>query len=557
MSSRIVLTWKSYLLFSVISVLAVPLALVDQLSTCNFFYFLGIGTVLTTATGLFLLPYIYFSKAWLSNTSRQKQEVISILVIGLAGAFRGILLNYLIVWFGFTEPANIWTRIATSTTTTLLWFTAIAIFVTSRSSFKADYEAILRKTIVETSEKLNLEDIDLLPTSLENELSEIEKVLGTAFGKDLPPSSRDSLNVAAAHIKHLIEEKIRPLSHRLWIESVAEAPRVNIVPSLLASIKYLNLPTLPTLIFVVLSTILNISVTVGLNQGIFATVVILVELFCMLTLFQNKISYRTNGKLALNGFLLLIPGLVLSLTFYLSNKFLFNKDFGLLNLIYVVIFLFIALLVSSFQLVNRDREQLIFMIESELAKVGWQSSLKEKYLNKNAASYLHNLLQSELLAITKQLEISSNDLDSVKSRKELEILLDRLNRPIRDDFKKFLNNPIERLNRLQSAWKGIADVNIAIPSHALEDQSRNILLVQIVEEAIANAVRHAGATQVKVTAEMLPDARVRFSIINDGVSSKEESVGLGSAWLDHHAPDSWARKQLENGSELIFTLKVY
>jgi hypothetical protein len=553
-NSRIVLTWQAYLLFSVISVLAVPLALVDQLSPRNFFYFLGIGLGLTVATGLLLLPYIHFSKAWLSNSSRQKQEVLSVLVIGLTGVLRGILLHYLIVWFGFTEPINIWTRIATSTTTTLLWFTAIAIFVTSRTSFKADYEAILRKTIVETSEKLNLVDLDSLPASLENELLEIEKVLGTAFGKDLPSSSRDSLNVAAAHIKHLIEEKIRPLSHRLWIESAAETPRVNIGPSLLASIKYLNLPTLPTLIFLALSTILNVSVTVGLNQGIFATVVILVEVFCMLTLFQNKVSYRTNGKLALNGLLLLVPGLVLSLTFYLSNKFLFNKDFGSLNLIYVVIFLFIALLVSSFQLVNRDREQLIFMIERELTTVGWRSSLKEKYLNKKAASYLHNLLQSELLAITKQIEISSDDLDSVNSLKDLEILLDRLNRPIKDDFQKFLNNPIERLNRLQNAWKGIADVNITIPTQALEDQNRNILLVQIVEEAIANAVRHAGATQVKVTAEMLPDTRVCFSVINDGVSSKEESIGLGSAWLDHHAPNSWARKKLEKGSELIFTL---
>jgi hypothetical protein len=553
-NSRIVLTWQAYLLFSVISVLAVPLALVDQLSPRNFFYFLGIGLGLTVATGLLLLPYIHFSKAWLSNSSRQKQEVLSVLVIGLTGVLRGILLHYLIVWFGFTQPTNIWTRIASSTTTTLLWFTAIAIFVTSRTSFKADYEAILRKTIVETSEKLNLVDLDSLPASLENELLEIEKVLGTAFGKDLPSSSRDSLNVAAAHIKHLIEEKIRPLSHRLWIESAAEIPRVNIGPSLLASIKHLNLPTLPTLIFLALSTILNVSVTVGLNQGIFATVVILVEVFCMLTLFQNKVSYRTNGKLVLNGLLLLVPGLVLSLTFYLSNKFLFNKDFGILNLIYVVIFLFIALLVSSFQLVNRDREQLIFMIDRELTTVGWRSSLKEKYFNKNAASYLHNLLQSELLAITKQIEISSDNLDSVNSRKDLEILLDRLKRPIKEDFQKFFNNPIERLNRLQSAWKGIAEVNITIPAQALEDQNRNILLVQMVEEAIANAVRHAGATQVKVTAEMLPDARVCFSVINDGVSRQEEAVGLGSAWLDHHAPNSWTRKKLENGSELIFTL---
>ena len=214
----------------------------------------------------------------------------------------------------------------------------------------------------------------------------------------------------------------------------------------------------------------------------------------------------------------------------------------------------VAVLVSSFQLVNRDREQLIFMIESELTASGWQMGLKEKYLTQNAAAYLHNLLQSELLAITKQMEISSGDLDSADSLKELETLLDRVNRPIKDDFKKFLNNPIDRLSRLQSAWKGIAEIEIAVPDLALEDQSRNILLVQIVEEAIANAVRHANATHIHVSAELLEDSRVRFSILNNGISAKEESLGLGSAWLDHHAPNSWSRKKLENGSELTFTL---
>ena len=194
------------------------------------------------------------------------------------------------------------------------------------------------------------------------------------------------------------------------------------------------------------------------------------------------------------------------------------------------------------------------MIESELTASGWQMGLKEKYLTQNAAAYLHNLLQSELLAITKQVEISSGDLDSADTLKELGTLLDRVNRPIKDDFKKFLSNPIDRLSRLQSAWKGIAEIEIAVPDLALEDQSRNILLVQIVEEAIANAVRHANATQIRISAELLEDTRVRFSIINNGISGKKESLGLGSAWLDHHAPNSWSRKKLENGSELIFTL---
>jgi hypothetical protein len=553
-SNRIAITWQSFLLFSVISILAVPLTLVDQLNLLNFFYFLSIGIGVTAVTGLVLIPSIVLMKSWLSNFARREQEFLSVVAIGIAGAIRGILLHFSITWFGFTQPTNIWTRIATSTTTTVLWLTAITIFVTSRNSFKSDYEATLRRIIVETSEKIESKDLDVLPSALEIELLEIERVLGAAFGDDLPPHSNVSLTFAAAHIKNLIEEKIRPLSHRLWIESAAVAPKINLNTSLFASIRYLNLPPLPTSFFLSLITVLNVSSTVGSLPGIFATTVVFLEVFCLLTLFRNRICISTNGNLILNGFLLLVPGLLLSLTFYLSNRFIFDKDYGLLNLIYVVIFVMVALLVSSFQLVNRDRDQLITMIDSELAANGWTIGLKEKYLTQNAAAYLHNLLQSELLAITKQMEISSVDSESIDSLKELGELLDRLNRPIKDDFQRFLNNPIDRLNRLQSAWKGIAEIELIIPSQALEDQSRNILLVQIVEEAIANAVRHASATLIRVNAELVADNRVRFSILDNGSSGKEESFGLGSALLDHHAPKSWSRKRTENGSELIFTL---
>jgi signal transduction histidine kinase len=256
----------------------------------------------------------------------------------------------------------------------------------------------------------------------------------------------------------------------------------------------------------------------------------------------------------LNGLLLLVPGLFFSITFFLSNKFIFGRDFGFLNLIYVVIFVMVAVLVSSFELVKRDRGEILFMIESELTAFGQSSVLQEKYLYKNAASYLHNMLQSELLSITKQLETSSGVFDSLEARIDIEKLLDRFNRPIKEDFQKFISNPIDRLNRLQSAWKGIAEIEVDIPAQALKDHSRNILLVQIVEEAIANAIRHAGATQVKVTAETFSDTRIRFSVINNGISSKGESLGLGSSLLDYFAPNSWSRKKLENGSELAFTL---
>jgi nitrate/nitrite-specific signal transduction histidine kinase len=104
------------------------------------------------------------------------------------------------------------------------------------------------------------------------------------------------------------------------------------------------------------------------------------------------------------------------------------------------------------------------------------------------------------------------------------------------------------------AWKGIAEIDISIPANLLENQGRNLLLVQFVEEAIANAVRHANADRISVRAQLLPNQQVSFSIINNGITEGQDSVGMGTAWLNHHAPNSWSRRQTENGIELTITL---
>jgi nitrate/nitrite-specific signal transduction histidine kinase len=129
-----------------------------------------------------------------------------------------------------------------------------------------------------------------------------------------------------------------------------------------------------------------------------------------------------------------------------------------------------------------------------------------------------------------------------------------LHRPIKEDFQSFLYDPIARLNRLSVAWNGIAEINISIPPEAFENQNRNIVLVQLVEAAIAHAVRHASATRVWITGEVLANQQVKFSIVNDGSSSGANSDGMGSAWLDHHAPNAWSRIQTERGTELTITL---
>lgn len=534
--------------------MAVPLALVNQLSPLRFLEFCMIGLGITTLMGIGLFSLLSLINPRTSNLVRKQQELLSIAIIGVAGAFRGILIYYAIQTFHFIEPSNLLSRIGTSTTTTLLWLTAISVMLTSREKFLSDYEALLRRAIVTLSFQVSSETTSSISKQLEAELHEIEELLHVAFKDGDLPHTKRALLLGAATLKNLIEEKIRPLSHRLWIEGASSVPKVNISNSLVASIKDLDLPPAPLAIFLALTSTINITTTLGWQRGAFATVVILSEVYLLTNFYQQKIRPKNIGSFPRNTLLLLIPGLTLSGTFYISNKFLFHDDVTTLNLIYLLIFLMAALLVSGFQLANRDREKLLHDIESLLMEHGPDSEIRRSYMSENVASYLHNSLQSELLAIAGQMESSAERLDSEELKNSLDRLALRINQPIKDGLDNFLGNPLARLNKLPGAWRGIANIEISIPEEVLSDHKRNILLVQCIEEAIANAVRHSKASNVQVKAQLLEDRRVRLSVINDGEPLKAEGLGIGSAWLDFHAPHSWTRRVFEGGTDLVVTL---
>lgn len=534
--------------------MAVPLALVKELSPLRFLEFCALGLGITVVMGLGLFSILALTNPWLKNQGRQSQEFVLVLLIGIAGAIRGVMVYQAISALQYPEPSSLLLRISTSTTTTLFWLTAISVMVTSRKQFQDDYQTLMRKAIVTLSYQGGNRGSRLISQELEGELQEIEAVLHLAFKDTLLPNSKQSLLFGAASLKKVIEEKIRPLSHRLWIESASSLPKIKLSNSLLASVKNLDLPPLPLAIFLALTSTINVTSTLGWKRGIFATFVILVEVYPLTVFYQRKIQSKVVGSYLVNSLLLLVPGVALSGTFYLSNKYLFHDDVQLLNLIYILIFLMAALIVSTFQLANKDREQLLLEIKGALENNGSESEFHNRVSNESVASYLHNSLQSELLAIARQMESSAERLDAQEFQNGLELLIKRLNQPIKEDFDDFISNPLERLNKLPGAWKGIANVTIVIPNEVLANRERNILLVQCIEEAIANAVRHSKANSVKVTAQLLENQQVRLSIINNGGTLEDDGIGMGTAWLDHHAPNGWNRRVTDGGTELVVTL---
>ena len=120
-SNRIEITFQSFLLFSVASVVAVPLAMNRSFSWSNLLIFISIGISITVITGVFIFITLSLLKGFLQNLEPGDHFFAMLIVMACSGAVRGFLLYLSFDLGGFTQPTELHLRVITSTATTVFW----------------------------------------------------------------------------------------------------------------------------------------------------------------------------------------------------------------------------------------------------------------------------------------------------------------------------------------------------------------------------------------------------------------------------------------------------
>lgn len=173
---------------------------------------------------------------------------------------------------------------------------------------------------------------------------------------------------------------------------------------------------------------------------------------------------------------------------------------------------------SSIQNKQRELEQDFQLTEVESA---WLSTRLESN-NFQVAKYLHSILQTRLMAYAMKIENNGQISDTDIS--ELESLLTK---PF-IEFGKQHANLEDGLAELIKAWTALSEIEVDV-SCDLHD-SVDVTL-QVVGEAVANAVRHGRASSIQI--RIKDENWVRHIRISDnGKSTKVNPAGLGSKIFD-------------------------
>jgi len=541
---------RAFALYSIASVLSLP-SLNLKGSLHNFELLLGLGVVVTALSGILILAFDFATLQWRKNLGISRNNQVIILLVAAIGFIRGYLSYIGFNLLGLSQYADFPIRLVTSTTATLLWLTLALYVVSMHEEFKVKFDGFLSGSLAALS-KVEPSQLRKIPTSLVPEIQAIEyqiqDALGRAYGSVI---STDTLISVSQQLRDCIETSIRPLSHRLWIQAGKLYPKISLWGVLNEAINKQSFPILYAVSFISLLNSVGLSSLLGYSRSLIAT---------LITWLVTYLYFRTQRKFIpdlkslptwMKFLNLNVPGLLLSLVFFLMNKYLYSDDLGIYNLILAPTCLGLFLFTSAIFVMREDQEKLFQRLKSDMdSRINQSSGNSDRQDGKQVAAFLHNSVQSELLALSYQLEELSKDPESDQTKSILEKLSSSLSSQISTNFENFNEKPLERIRVLKTAWMGIAEIELKSEGAELADFTGAHEVVQVIEEAITNAVRSANATHIQISWKKLTGDEFIVTVTDNGMRSSEGVAGLGTLWLNEIAYGRWTRNKNEGKTTL-------
>lgn len=488
-----------------------------------------LGLLLTVAVGALIQAIAWVLKRAPRN-ALATSPMLFLILVAVVGLVRGIGFYYLVEIAGLPQPTPLPIRLLSSTIITLIWLTFSCVLIESTAAYSRRFSNLFRQTTMKVAlDKAPQITADANIDSLENLVALKRNLKGILEQASSQGVTSDALLAAGAAVRTQIEELIRPLSHRLWFNEKrnrTEIRLLGLVGDSLSHFTFLTPRFLATWAALEFAAVVNAYPLPRVLFGVGLSLVLLGLVISGYRLLPRATIERLGSTLtvAFIAFTALVPVTVADLLMPLFGQEHMLIPLNAATVVSPIALATLLIVESCLALVEQDRKLVYDLFETQIG-----SGIRAK---QNAfASYLHNSLQSELTGIAYQLEASAARPGDLESRDTLEKLGALINRSISEDFANFEETPMLRLERMVAAWDGIATVTALIPEDCQSDPTKLNLIVQLIEEATTNSVRHGKAKNIKVTVSRSADG---LQVLVDTDSSVRRNIqsGLGSKWFE-------------------------
>ena len=483
----------------------------------------------------------------------------------LLGATRGVTINYCVELFDLTQTVSYGYKIFNSMVALPQWFVGVALFVESKRAYERNFRELFARAM--RKEQETHERRDMLPAGHSNVDEAVARLqfITSNLAADIQqllnrPKLLSDYTIEANRIQDLIDNDIRPTSAELWRTNKVNTPKIPLKTLFSISMLENRLRVFTVVLISVPYLFVGLNGAFGLKIAIAQCLFVLsldllifggIELLHKFNLLNRR---TTNLTILFTSFVL---PLYLQLQ-VMPEEFQFSDRASALFLYQVFLSTtYLALLgtVSGYVLVREQRQEVLASLESHILGERYDTPLMQSgdaQHKSDLANYLHGEIQAGLTASSLLLQQAAKSGDSDLAQEALERASGLLNQDLTNITFTRMAAPALKIQKITDAWKGIADISVALPSFELLGETTLRNSVQLIEEAIANSIRHAKASDIKISG-VLKDDVLTISIVSNGNPIAKGRAGLGTKMFNE-LTEEWNYASESGHNRLTLTL---
>jgi hypothetical protein len=238
-------------------------------------------------------------------------------------------------------------------------------------------------------------------------------------------------------------------------------------------------------------------------------------------------------------FPILVTGLVLPLTYYLSMEVLQ------------------ILRPSALSLIRNDELEASQALQSRVNQI--VSNEFSQNLSHQWAVFIHGKILTRLAATSLKLETAAKQGDVKTFNATLESLLSLLSAPDAEFDQEATDLQTELENRLDP-WLGLLDINLKMDQNLKSIRSSRVRDIgEVIEELISNSIRHGKAKEIALTIARLDERNIQIIAIDNASVAPQEAArrtGLGTRIFNLASDRRWSLKRHGLTTEFSLTMDI-
>jgi hypothetical protein len=238
-------------------------------------------------------------------------------------------------------------------------------------------------------------------------------------------------------------------------------------------------------------------------------------------------------------FPILVSGLVLPLTYYLSMEVLQ------------------ILRPSALSLIRNDELEASQALQSRVNQI--VSDEFSQNLSHQWAVFIHGKVLTRLAATSLKLETAAKQGDVKTFNATLESLLSLLSAPDAEFDQEATDLQTELANRLDP-WLGLLDINLKMDQNLKSIRSSRVRDIgEVIEELISNSIRHGKAKEIALTIARLDERNIQIIAIDNASVAPQEAAqrtGLGTRIFNLASDGRWSLKRHGLTTEFSLTMDI-